>query len=219
MTKRDVGTQPAVVRAYQYTKSLVLEGQIPPGEWIAEGDIAEALRISRTPVREAFLHLQAEGLLRLYPRRGAIVVPITSRDVDAVMELRELVETFAGRKAVEGTKEDLAQLISELRGLIDDQRRASADGHAARFVEIDRVLHSAIVHAGGNYLIDELYASLRDKQQQVGIGALRRDPARLASIIDEHAQLVDHLERGDVAAYQAVLRHHIDSSRRALGRL
>jgi DNA-binding GntR family transcriptional regulator len=219
MTKQEVGTQPAVKRAYEYTKSLVLEGRIPPGEWIAEGDVAEALSISRTPVREAFLHLQAEGLLRLYPRRGAIVVPITLRDVDAVMELRELVETFAGHKAMDGTKEDLTQLISELRKLIDDQRRASAEGHAARFVELDRALHSAIVHASGNYLIDELYVSLRDKQQRVGIGAVSRDPARLTSIIDEHVQLVDHLERGDDAAYQAVLRHHLDSSRRALGRL
>lgn len=217
VSTKDTNAQPAVDRAYSYTKSGVLDGRIPSGEWITEGDVAQALSISRTPVREAFLRLQAEGFLRLYPRRGAIVVPMTSHDVDAIMELRELAEIFAARKAVQGPKERLDQLTGELRALIDDQRRARADGQVSRFVEIDRTLHSAIVHAGGNYLLDELYASLRDKQRRLGVEGLRRDPARLMSIIEEHAQLVGHLHGGDLAAYEDTLRRHLDSSRRALG--
>jgi DNA-binding GntR family transcriptional regulator len=213
----DHSGQPAVDRAYEHTKSRVLDGRIPAGEWIAEGDVAQALDISRTPVREAFLHLQAEGLLRLYPRRGAIVVPMTSRDVEAVMELRELVESFAARKAVEWDKGDRERLVGELRRMIDDQRRARDDGRIPDFVESDRALHAAIVQAGGNHLVDELYRSLRDKQQRVNFGGLHRDPARLAQIVDEHEHLVDRLDRGDIAGYELALRQHLAGSRRALG--
>lgn len=216
MGGKDAGAKPAAERAYDYTKSGVLDGAIPAGEWITEGDVAEALGISRTPVREAFLHLQAEGLLRLYPRRGAIVVPMTSRDAEAVMEMRELAEGFAARAVVRRSDEDLDRLVSELSGLIDAQRAAAAAGEIGRFVEIDRTLHTAIVHAGGNHLLDDFYNSLRDRQQRLGVDALRGHPARLASIVEEHTRLVDHLLHRDLAAYEDALRHHLDATRRRL---
>jgi DNA-binding GntR family transcriptional regulator len=217
MTPRDRGGPPAVERAYAYAKTGVLDGSIPAGEWVTEGEVADALGISRTPVREAFLRLQSEGLLRLYPRRGAIVVPMTPGDVAAVMELREMAESFAARKAA--AVQPPVQLAKALRAMIDEQRAASADGQISRFAELDRELHAAIVHAGGNHLLDELYVSLRDKQQRVGVDGLRRDPARLISIVDEHVQLVEHLEGGDIDGYEQTLRRHLDSSRRALGLL
>jgi len=66
----------ATERVYGHTKSRVLDGTFPGGSLITEGEISEAVGVSRTPVREAFLRLQAEGLLRLYPKRGALVVPV-----------------------------------------------------------------------------------------------------------------------------------------------
>ena len=64
-------------RAYAYVKERILEGAYPGGELLSEGEVAEALEVSRTPVREAFLLLEAEGLMRLYPKRGALVVPVS----------------------------------------------------------------------------------------------------------------------------------------------
>src|ERR687894_2602632 len=87
--------------AYTYTKQRVLDSTFAGGELITEGEVADALGISRTPVREAFLRLEGEGLLRLYPKRGALVVPVSAQEVDAVMETRLLVERFAFAKVVE----------------------------------------------------------------------------------------------------------------------
>src|SRR5215210_9105741 len=89
---------PAKDRAYAWVKEQILEGIYPGGELLSEGEVARRLEMSRTPVREAFLLLEAEGLLRLYPKRGALVVPVSAAEVTDVMETRELVESFAIRR-------------------------------------------------------------------------------------------------------------------------
>ena len=85
----------ATNRAYAFTKGRVLDSTFAGGNFITEGEVADALGMSRTPVREAFLRLEGEGLLRLYPKRGALVVPVSVGEVEAVMETRMLVERFA----------------------------------------------------------------------------------------------------------------------------
>ena len=87
-------------RAHDYVKPQVLTGAFPGGELISEGEVAAALGMSRTPVREAFLRLEAEGLLRLYPQRGALVVPVSSEEAHAVIEARLLLEQFAAGKVI-----------------------------------------------------------------------------------------------------------------------
>src|SRR5215213_815260 len=91
----------AADRAYGYTKERILDGEYAQGRLIGEGEVSDAVGVSRTPVREAFLRLEAEGMLRLYPKRGALVVPISAREVEDVMETRALVERFAVAKAIE----------------------------------------------------------------------------------------------------------------------
>src|SRR5215216_1189136 len=85
----------ATDRAYDFTKQRVLDSTYAGGDLLTEGEVADALGLSRTPVREAFLRLQGEGLLRLYPKRGALVVPVSVGEIEAVIETRMLIERFA----------------------------------------------------------------------------------------------------------------------------
>ncbi len=96
MATKPTGRPAAKDRALDYVKSQVLTGAFPGGELISEGEVASALGMSRTPVREAFLRLEAEGLLRLYPQRGALVVPVSSEEARAVIEARLLLEAVRG---------------------------------------------------------------------------------------------------------------------------
>lgn len=73
----DAKQQAAKDRAYDFVKDQVLRGAYAGGDLISEGDVSKELQMSRTPVREAFLRLEIEGLLRLYPQRGALVVPVS----------------------------------------------------------------------------------------------------------------------------------------------
>ena len=67
---------------------------------LTEGELAEAVGVSRTPVREALLRLEVEGLIKLYPKKGALVLPVSAQEITDVVETRLLVEQHAVRKAV-----------------------------------------------------------------------------------------------------------------------
>src|SRR3954453_19488157 len=88
--------QTATRRAHAHLKAQLLDGtRYPDGTLLSEGEIAKELGMSRTPVREACLQLEAEGLLKLYPKRGALVVAISPREIDELFEARLLVERHA----------------------------------------------------------------------------------------------------------------------------
>jgi DNA-binding GntR family transcriptional regulator len=192
-------------RAYAYTKQRVLDATYAGGDLLTEGEVADALGISRTPVREAFLRLEGEGLLRLYPKRGALVVPVSAGEVEAVMETRVLVERFAFGKAIERG----ADVTGAMEAAIARQEERAADGDLDGFVEADRAFHTVLVAAAGNPIVLSLYESLRDRQQRMGVTALRREPRRLAEILDEHRALTSAVAGGDAARTLDVLDAHL----------
>src|SRR3954454_22484179 len=126
----------ATSRAYDHVKQVMLDRAYPGGALLSEGEIATAVGVSRTPVREALLRLETEGLLRLYPKRGALVLPVSSQEISDVLETRELVETFTSGKATLGPA-----LTAELPGCIEAMREHAAAGDAKEFARADRCFH------------------------------------------------------------------------------
>src|SRR6201992_2917075 len=110
-------------RAHDYVKRQVLTGGCPGGELISEGEVASALGMSRTPVREAFLRLEAEGLLRLYPQRGALVVPVSAEESRSVIEARMILEQFAVGKLVARGPEAREAMFRRMLGGLKRQRK------------------------------------------------------------------------------------------------
>jgi DNA-binding GntR family transcriptional regulator len=192
-------------RAYAYTKQRVLDASYAGGELLTEGEVADALGMSRTPVREAFLRLEGEGLLRLYPKRGALVVPVSAREVEAVMETRALVERFAVEKAIARG----ADVSGAMRNAIARQEACASAEDLDGFVAADREFHTVLVAAAGNEIVLSLYDSLRDRQQRMGIAALRREPRRLEEILDQHRGLTEAIEAGDVQTTLDLLDVHL----------
>jgi DNA-binding GntR family transcriptional regulator len=197
----------ATERAYAFTKGRVLDSTFAGGELITEGEVAEALGMSRTPVREAFLRLEGEGLLRLYPKRGALVVPVSAGEIEAVMETRMLVERFALDKLLVGGP---APAIAEkLDGAIGEQQQRAATGDADGFVAVDREFHTTFVTAAGNPIITGLYDTLRDRQRRMVITSLLVDRKRIDSILVEHRALTEAIRDGELERAQAVLDAHL----------
>lgn len=204
-------------RAYEAVKQRILTGELPGGELVSEGEIAESLAMSRTPVREAFLLLESEGLLRLYPQRGALVVPVSPQEVRAVIEARLLVEQFAVRKvaaADDGPRRDVVERLGEH---IEHQRAEAEAGHLGAFLEQDRLFHTALLDAAGNALLSGLYGSLRDRQlRMIGESAMR-DPTRLRTILAEHARIAGAVRVGDPEEASAAVRTHLLGTVASLG--
>jgi DNA-binding GntR family transcriptional regulator len=194
-------------RAYAFTKGRVLDSTFAGGELITEGEVADALGMSRTPVREAFLRLEGEGLLRLYPKRGALVVPVSVGEVEAVMETRMLVERFALDKVLAGGP--AVAIADTLDAAIAEQEVRAAEGDADGFVAVDREFHTTFVTAAGNPIITGLYDSLRDRQRRMIITSLLIDTKRINSILVEHRALSAAIREGDLERAQTVLEAHL----------
>ena len=204
-------------RAYEYVKARVLSGTFPGGDLISEGDVAEALGMSRTPVREAFLRLEFEGLLRLYPQRGALVVPVSPTEVRAVLEARLVLEQFAAEKVILRGPEVREAVAAGLRDHLDRQTVDAESDRMHEFLDGDRLFHTVLLEAAGNEFLGGLYTSLRDRQvRMIGESAVR-DPQRIRTILAEHAQISEAVCAGDVPRSLEAIRHHIQGTVSALG--
>jgi DNA-binding GntR family transcriptional regulator len=204
----------AADRAYAHTKERILDGAYEEGQLIGEGEVSEAVGVSRTPVREAFLRLEAEGMLRLFPKRGALVVPISAADVEDVMETRLLIERFAIRRVVE-LELDLDDRL--LEAITAQEEHASAKDVVA-FVDADREFHRIFVAATGNAIVLQMHDSLRDQQNRMGIAALSRSDDRTARILKEHRAIVKAVTKGDPVAAEALIEAHLEETHRLLRR-
>ncbi|MEU5942049.1 GntR family transcriptional regulator [Micromonospora sp. NPDC047548] len=198
----------AAERAYRYLKRAILEQVHPGGSLISEGEIAEAAGVSRTPVREALLRLEAEGLVALYPKRGALVRPVSAREIADVIEARRLVELHAAERIWP----DRHALRPVLAGWLDRMREAHAAGDLRALMEADRAFHASVVEAAGNEILAELYHRLRDRQLRMGVASFRLSPGRAEVALTEHAGQLAALAGDDPHAWLDAVGAHIDSA-------
>lgn len=207
----------ATERAYTDTREKILDGHHAGGEVITEGQVSAALGISRTPVREAFLRLQSEGLLELYPKRGAVVVPLSDDEVASVMETRELIETFAATKVLTEFDEPPRALVDRMWELVGEQQRHLHNGSIAAFHEADTQFHLVMVEACQNGFLVDLLRSLRDRQRRLASRQTRAAThERMEAAYKEHVALVETIAKGDLDDSLSSLRSHLRRARGAL---
>ncbi|HEY6792512.1 MAG TPA: GntR family transcriptional regulator [Trebonia sp.] len=214
--ERSVEASPesAADRAYAFVKRQIISGAYAGGTLISEGEVSAAVEVSRTPVREAFLRLEVEGLLRLYPKRGALVVPVSSSEIRDVLDARLVIEQHAVQRAIEAGRHH--EVAAELRAVLGKHDDPHVLRDAGRFTDLDQQFHCALVDAAGNALLAGFYRTLRDRQLRMGIAALLRDPGRYDAILAEHAALADLIDAGDAAVVASTLASHIAATRGAL---
>ncbi|MFD5931352.1 GntR family transcriptional regulator [Streptomyces sp. NPDC060333] len=195
----------AADRVYRHVKQGVLDRRFEGGLLLTEGEVAEAVGVSRTPVREALLRLETEGLLKLYPKKGALVLPVSVQEIADVIETRLLVEEFTARKAVPAPP----ALLDRLAALIEEQRRHAAEGDLVALMAADRGFHAEIVRHAGNQILCRLYDQLRDRQLRMGVALLHAHPKRVERTLVEHTEILDALRSGDADTTAAAVRAHV----------
>lgn len=195
----------ATTRVYQHLKRAILEQVHPGGALLTEAEIAEAVGVSRTPVREALLRLESEGLVALYPKRGALVLPVSAREIDEVVEARTLVEGHAARRAWERR----AELVGALEPLLQGMRDARTAADTIAFMEADRAFHAAIVEIAGNRILADLYHRLRDRQMRMGVASMRFSPDRLDRAIADHQAILAALSADSLERFTELVDEHV----------
>lgn len=204
-------TASAADRALAHLRAALLAGEYPPGTMLSEASVAAELGVSRTPVRAALSRLQDDGLVAIYPKRGALVREPTVDEVREYAQLRHALETagvqFADPAARTGLRTGLAANLA-------DQERALADGDWAAFARTAVAFHRAFAQLSGNAVMLGYYDRLRDRQL---LSILRSTPALVANpeqVLDEHRELLDAAEAGDWAGFAGLLRTHQEERHR-----
>jgi DNA-binding GntR family transcriptional regulator len=211
MASMTAGTMPAAQRAYRTTKERILSGALPGGALLSEADIAAQLAVSRTPVHEAFLRLEAEELLRLIPRRGAVVIPVPPGEAADILDVRVALETAAVRRLA-AAGQDLGGLIAALADTTRAQAEAGRARDIAGFARSDADFHHAIVTASGNAIADRFYATLADRQRRMTIGAIGMRPQLIEVLVREHQGLAGRIAERDPDGFQQALSQHLDAT-------
>jgi DNA-binding GntR family transcriptional regulator len=202
----------AAERVYAQVKHDILAGTLAGGSLVTEGELALAAGVSRTPVREALLRLQGEGLVRLYPKKGALVVPASVDDARDVLEARIVIEEWAAR-AVWPIR---AELLPALEAELDRMRETVGSGDVDRLVAHDRRFHEILVEAAGNAVLTRTYQGLRDRQLTILAAQFRQRGDRIERAVTNHERLLGILRTGTVEELVAETHTHVETALAAL---
>lgn len=196
----------ATERAYAAILGGILDGAHAPGAMLAEVALAEAIGVSRTPVRTALARLQDDGWITIYPKRGALVRGLDDRQVEDLMAARLVLESASVQAADAAA---LVALAARLERVLGAQCDHLARGDMRSFIESTIAFHRSFVEAGGNSVVLELYDRLANRQRFVLYRYGETLQQRCAAIIAEHEGLIALLRAGDTAAFAEALRQHL----------
>jgi len=191
-------------RAYHAIKAAILTLKVRPGEILTTGNLALQLNISRTPVREALLRLQQDGLVKLLPQKGAEVVGICAEDITEILELRIVLESYAIKVATQRlTDEELQNLDRVLQEAMDAYQR----GERGVASDTARQLHNMMINKVNNRRMRILLDSLEDHYMRIRFFS-SLIPGRLEKSFAQHQAILAALKSRDThRAEQAMINH------------
>lgn len=187
-------------------KDAICKTEIGLGEILSEEKIASAMNVSRTPVREAFTLLQAQGLINIYPQRGTVVFKPDAEDIRALVQYRLMIETQAARMTL---AHDPAHAQAKLTKAVTMMDLAREGGDALLYAEADNLFHSTFIDHCGNHYVREGYEICAGR-----IAALRAHLSRPLEMCrnqsyNEHTEMLDAFSKGDGDKVIAILREHV----------
>lgn len=186
----------------QMLRSEIQRGQLPPGTRLRQNEVAQRFGVSTTPVREALALLQAEGLVRIDPHRGALVFHPTVADLRESYDIRGALEALAVTKAIPRMTEEL---VKELQKVIDRMRKEKDE---VRWVELNNEFHLRLYQASGMPRLCTMIANLRDSSSTyIHMFAAHDLPEHRAD--DDHQEILDACAARDSRRARKAIAAHI----------
>lgn len=211
----DRGEVPLSEAVYQAISRALRNGRFPARSRLVEGDLASALAVSRTPVRDALRRLESDGLVRSEPNRGYVVADLME-DVAHVFLIRERLEGLAAAMAAEGITrtelEALDALQREMEGLVAGSTTAA---DIERLVELNGELHQRITDASRSPRLIQLVARFHPQYMSYQVLRLYSDEQRRRSI-REHREVLDALWQRDSEAAERVIHRHLEHGKQVV---
>ncbi|MBN1242637.1 MAG: GntR family transcriptional regulator [Spirochaetales bacterium] len=192
---------------YEALKGMILDNRYVPKTVLAIDRLAEEFGVSATPVREALVRLEAEGLVELMPNKGARVTGISEQDVRSIWELRRLLEPYAARTSAESIdRTELAALEADIRKL------EASPGDDELYVSTDTRLHELLYSRVGNAMLKDMIHRVHLMSQRIRFFAEHSPELHekvVHDVIAEHLEILDAVRKGDPELVDGLLRQHL----------
>ncbi|HWL29458.1 MAG TPA: GntR family transcriptional regulator [Burkholderiaceae bacterium] len=193
-------------------REMIIQGELGAGTRLNERALCDRLQVSRTPLREAFRLLAADGLVQLQPNRGAQVTALSEQDVVDSFELMGALEALSGQLACERISD---REVTEIRALTYEMRACHARQDLPAYYHVNRQIHDRINAASHNQLLVQVYQSINLRLQNLRFRSnLNHD--KWDKAMEEHSQMVDALAARDGARLADIMRGHLQRKAEAV---
>lgn len=193
---------------YATLREAIVSGLLRPGDGLIEEHIARRFGVSRTPVREALLRLEAESLATRIPRRGLVVHTISEQEMLELYTVRTALDSLAARlAATEATPTERAQL----RWINEQLVAATRRGDPEATLRFSREFHTALVSASHNSLLAQFMEQILSWISRFR-STTHAYPGRSPVLLDEHQALLEALEAHDGEAAERLEREHMEQA-------
>ncbi|HVJ08376.1 MAG TPA: GntR family transcriptional regulator [Acidisarcina sp.] len=201
----------SVRKTFLALREMIVFGRLAPGSWIIEGDLAEKLGVSRTPLRSALQWLEHEGYVLTVgsgPKTKLTVAPLTQKDAREVYLIVGQMEGLAGRMAASLPLELRKPLIATLKQLNDQMMRAtdSPDSLPNTFFDLDTKFHASIVDAGAGTRFLSIYNGIKPHTERYWWLYSSSSPNELKLSFEEHKPIIEAVAEGDADAAERALQ-------------
>ena len=198
-------------------RAAILDGQIAPEQQILEAQVAEMMRVSRGPVREALVRLEQEGLVYKLRNRGTFVARLSREDVEEVYSLRQALEFLAVRYFLKNATPDT---IAQLERVVEKiSRHAGRDITPKEAADLDIEFHETLVRAAGHQRLLEAWLNLREQVRILLLSRNVADKDFRDLLWDEHRDVLEALCDGDMERATNRLAEHMGMAYVRLSRL
>lgn len=195
-------------QAYAQIKQLIFDFELMPGDRFSETELAERVKVSRTPLRQALQRLQREGFLQVFPKAGWQVAPLDFDQFDALYDLRVLLECHAAQQLCEAEDRPALKTMAEVWLVAAADREAEPE----RVRDLDEAFHQLLVASTGNREMARVHQDITER-----IRIIRRldftKPNRVEATYQEHARIVRAITQRRADEAQRLLRAHIQQSK------
>lgn len=189
----------------------IVQARLGAGTPLSQNKLAARLGVSRTPVREALLRLEREGLVERVPDAGFVVAGITVEEVNELCDLIVLLDTFVySRAATILSADQLQELVDTAREMVQHAEVDDVEGWEAA----DHGYHDVVMSAAGNRFAADALREARQRVQRFGVP--RRTDGRLVSCSMDHLALAEAMRGGDTDALSELVTGHIERTRTAV---
>lgn len=190
-------------------RAKIVTGELKPGDSLAEKKLEEEFKVSRTPVREAIRQLEAEGLVRLLPKKGAVVEGVTEQDLEEIYTIRMMIEGLAARWAAMRITKEEGDNLYELVELLEFFQ---GKGEVDRMTEIDNKFHQLILDASKSKSLQHALRGFMDYAQKARFASLRIS-GRSEKMFEEHLKIYKAIIRRDAEEAEKAMREHVMEAR------